>query len=93
MYCRTAWQGDEDQVKRICREKTRGAKRDVNGDGYVNVAQELGISGARGESPWSFLPLGRLFGLGCRSNWKSSLSVDFSTYHQPWARRQGLGYY
>ncbi|KAK4694014.1 hypothetical protein P7C71_g3489, partial [Lecanoromycetidae sp. Uapishka_2] len=60
VYCRTPWQGDEDSLKRI---KNAGGK--VNGEGYVNVAEELGLSGAR----------------------------DYSTYHQHWVRRQGLGYY
>ncbi|KAL9125330.1 MAG: hypothetical protein Q9217_005450 [Psora testacea] len=64
VYCRTPWQGDEEQIKRICRDKAKGGPRSVNGEGYVNVAQELGMSGAR----------------------------DYSTYHQHWVRRQGLGY-
>lgn len=59
VYCRTPWQGDEDCIKKI---KHKGK---LNGEGYVNVAHELGLSGAR----------------------------DYSTYHQHWVRRQGLGYY
>lgn len=59
VYCRTPWQGDEKSLKRI---KDAGK---MNGEGYVNVAGELGLSGAR----------------------------DYSTYHQYWVRRQGLGYY
>lgn len=59
VYCRTPWQGDEESLKRV----KNGGK--VNGEGYVNVAGELGLSGAR----------------------------DYSTYHQYWVRRQGLGYY
>lgn len=59
VYCRQQWQGDEDSIKRIV-----GSGK-VNAEGYVNVAGELGLSGAR----------------------------DYSSYHQPWARRQGLGYY
>ncbi|CAD6590956.1 MAG: hypothetical protein ASARMPREDX12_005305 [Alectoria sarmentosa] len=59
VYCRTPWQGDEESLKRL---KSAGK---VNGEGYVNVAGELGLSGAR----------------------------DYSTYHQHWVRRQGLGYY
>ena len=38
---------------------------EINNEGYVNVAGELGLSGAR----------------------------DYTTYHQHWVRRQGLGYY
>ena len=60
VYCRTIWQGDEESLKRICKNKGR-----VNAEGYTNVASELGISGGR----------------------------DYSTYHQPWVRRQGFGYY
>ena len=47
VYCRTPWQGDEEQVRRICRDKTRQGGKS-NGEGYVNVAEELGMSGARG---------------------------------------------
>ena len=42
MYCRSPWQGDEDSMKNV------KAKGKVNSEGYVNVAEELGISGARG---------------------------------------------
>ncbi|KAL9102586.1 MAG: hypothetical protein Q9163_002266 [Psora crenata] len=49
VYCRTPWQGDEEQVKRICKDKAKSGRKGVNGEGYVNVAQELGMSGARGE--------------------------------------------
>ena len=42
-YCRSVWEGDEDMVKKI--EKTGGR----NGEGYVNVADQLGISQQRGE--------------------------------------------
>lgn len=56
---RTPWQGDEESLKRV---KKTGK---INDEGYVNVAGELGLSGAR----------------------------DCTTYHQPWVRRQGLGYY
>ncbi|KAL2055588.1 hypothetical protein ABVK25_004396 [Lepraria finkii] len=46
IYCRTPWQGDEDSIKRI---KNFGQ---VNGEGYVNVAGELGLSGARDYSTY-----------------------------------------
>lgn len=49
VYCRTPWQGDEEQMMRICRDKARKGVAGVNGEGYVNVASELGLSGARGE--------------------------------------------
>jgi len=42
-FCRTPWRGDEDMVKKIARCGKR------NADGYVNVAQQLGISASRGE--------------------------------------------
>ncbi|TGJ79249.1 hypothetical protein E0Z10_g9508 [Xylaria hypoxylon] len=40
--CRSPWQGDEDMVKKI---KNTGI---VGAGGYVNVAEQLGISGIRG---------------------------------------------
>ena len=49
-FCRSLWQGDEDSLKKIakCGEK--------NEEGYVNVAEELGISQERDLStyhqPW-----------------------------------------
>ncbi|KAG8527989.1 uncharacterized protein KY384_006905 [Bacidia gigantensis] len=49
VYCRTPWKGDEEQMMRICREKAKSTV-DKSGGGYVNVAQELGLSGARGNS-------------------------------------------
>lgn len=42
-YCRSVWEGDEDMVKKI--EKTGP----LNAEGYVNVAEQLGISDERGE--------------------------------------------
>ncbi|KAL2041184.1 hypothetical protein N7G274_006128 [Stereocaulon virgatum] len=46
VYCRTPWQGDEDSIKRI---KNAGQ---INGEGYVNVAVELGLSGTRDYSTY-----------------------------------------
>ncbi|MCJ1485952.1 hypothetical protein MMC06_006128 [Schaereria dolodes] len=46
VYCRTPWQGDEDSLKAIKSIKEKGV---VNEEGYVNVAEHLGISGARGK--------------------------------------------
>ncbi|KAL9078066.1 MAG: hypothetical protein Q9157_003005 [Trypethelium eluteriae] len=49
-FCRSRWQGDEDSLKKIakCGEK--------NAEGYVNVAEQLGISQERDTStyhqPW-----------------------------------------
>jgi len=40
---RTPWQGDPESLARI---KTSGR---MNGEGYVNVGDQLGLSGARGE--------------------------------------------
>ena len=42
-YCRTTWEGDEDMVKKIKKEGR------PNHEGYVNVADQLGISPVRGE--------------------------------------------
>ncbi|KAK1826877.1 hypothetical protein QBC39DRAFT_186818 [Podospora conica] len=46
-YCRSVWQGDEDMVKKI--EKTGP----LNAEGYVNVAEQLGISDERDPSNYS----------------------------------------
>ncbi len=42
-YSRTQWQGDEDSVKKISALYGKMSK-----EGYVNVAEELGLSGRRG---------------------------------------------
>lgn len=57
VYCRTEWQMDTSDVESIRKAGTVGE------DGYVNVAEQFGISRAR----------------------------DYSSYYQPWARRQ-FGY-
>ena len=54
VYCRTKWQGDEEQVLRIVKQKIKSGldgegQTELNKEGYVNVASELGLSGARGE--------------------------------------------
>lgn len=41
-YCRSVWEGDDDMVKKI---KKTGKP---NLEGYVNVADQLGISTIRG---------------------------------------------
>jgi hypothetical protein len=50
VYCRSAWKGDEESIKKISKSGTVGP------DGYVNVAGELGISSERDMStyhqPW-----------------------------------------
>ncbi|KAK0749137.1 hypothetical protein B0T18DRAFT_427309 [Schizothecium vesticola] len=46
-YCRSVWEGDEDMVKKI--EKTGP----LNTEGYVNVAEQLGISDQRDPSIYS----------------------------------------
>jgi hypothetical protein len=57
VYCRTPWIGDEATIKRI----TGMGK--LNAEGYVNVATELGLSGARDYStyhqPWVSQRVGR----------------------------------
>lgn len=49
-FCRTAWQGDEDMIKKLAQSGV------VNDEGYVNVASQLGLSGSRDYSsyhaPW-----------------------------------------
>lgn len=57
VYCRTPWQMETGDLASI---KKAGQQ---SGDGYVNVAEQFGISRAR----------------------------DYSSYHQPWVRRQ-FGY-
>ncbi|KAI1343292.1 hypothetical protein F5Y15DRAFT_230018 [Xylariaceae sp. FL0016] len=46
--CRTPWQGDDDMVKKI---KQKGR---IGADGYVNVADQLGISQKRDESTYHY---------------------------------------
>ncbi|OTA58963.1 hypothetical protein K449DRAFT_385506 [Hypoxylon sp. EC38] len=48
--CRTPWQGDDDMVKKI---RNTGI---VGSDGYVNVADQLGISGERDYSTYYYGP-------------------------------------
>lgn len=46
-FCRSPWQGDEDQLKQVAKS---GRK---NADGYVNVASQLGLSGRRDYSTYN----------------------------------------
>jgi len=50
VYCRTPWQGDQSSIKNVKR------KGEINDEGYVNIATELGLSGTRDYStyhqPW-----------------------------------------
>lgn len=55
-FCRTPWQGDEDSIKKIM-----GAGK-VNEDGYVNVANQLGLSGRRDYSTYHQQWVRRQFG-------------------------------
>ncbi|KAI1407906.1 hypothetical protein F5Y13DRAFT_194894 [Hypoxylon sp. FL1857] len=48
--CRTPWQGDDDMVKKI---QNNGI---IGSDGYVNVADQLGISGERDHSTYYYGP-------------------------------------
>ncbi|MCJ1388772.1 hypothetical protein MMC18_001622 [Xylographa bjoerkii] len=43
VYCRTPWQGDQSSIKNV------KGKGEINEEGYVNIATELGLSGTRGE--------------------------------------------
>jgi hypothetical protein len=58
VFCRTPWKGDEDMVKKISKSGT------VNGEGYVNVAGELGISGHRDMSSYHQYWVRREYGGG-----------------------------
>jgi hypothetical protein len=57
VYCRTAWKGDEDSLKRIA----KGAGK-LGDEGYVNVAGELGLSGQRDMSSYHQHWVDRQFG-------------------------------
>lgn len=46
MYCRTAWQRDEADIKGLVAGGKQGR------EGYVNVAGELGLSGRRDTSTY-----------------------------------------
>lgn len=46
-YCRSVWEGDEDLVKQIKKGK-------VTSEGYVNVADQLGISRRRDTTTYYF---------------------------------------
>ena len=81
IHSRTPWQGDPESLARI---KTAGK---INDEGYVNVADQLGLSGERGE----FLIL--LCRESVRQLTRSARVLDYSTYHPFWVRRQFGGYY
>ena len=49
VFCRSTWMGDDDAVGRIKKARERGVK---NMEGYVNVADELGISRVRDTSTY-----------------------------------------
>lgn len=44
-HSRSQWQGDTDMLSNISKESGK-----LSADGYVNVAQQLGLSGKRGMS-------------------------------------------
>ncbi|KUJ12108.1 uncharacterized protein LY89DRAFT_538976, partial [Mollisia scopiformis] len=46
VFCRSAWKGDEESIKKISKSGAIGV------DGYVNVAGELGLSGERDMSTY-----------------------------------------
>ena len=59
VYCRTPWESEHGDLRKL----TDGAS--TNDEGYINVAEQFGMSSFR----------------------------DYSTYHQPWVRRQfGTGF-
>ncbi|KAI9697034.1 MAG: hypothetical protein M1836_004995 [Candelina mexicana] len=58
VYCRTLWQGDVDVSKNI---STEGI---LNEEGYVNVADQLGLSGRRDYSSYHQYWVRRTFGDG-----------------------------
>lgn len=48
VYCRSAWKGDEDTIKRV----SKGGLGMVNDEGYLNVAAEFGLSTERDMSSY-----------------------------------------
>jgi hypothetical protein len=70
--CRTPWEEQGVSVESL---KSVAKTGEVNDEGYVNVAGELGISRDRGKSP--DLDLARC-----------SRLLDYSTYHGFWVRQQ-----
>jgi hypothetical protein len=90
-FCRTAWAGDEDMVKKIA----KGGK--VNEEGYVNVASHLGLSGRRGKPLLrsrscfkfsSFRTLVIVHEIDSRVPPTDISSTDYSTYHPYWVQSQ-----
>ena len=55
-FCRTPWEGDEETLKKIA------STGPVNGEGYVNVASQLGLSGMRDYSTYHQHWVRRQFG-------------------------------
>ncbi|KAH0548557.1 hypothetical protein GP486_007899 [Trichoglossum hirsutum] len=54
IYCRTPWKDDAESIKEIA------GKGEINAEGYVNVASQLGLSGNRGKGEMLLDPaLGR----------------------------------
>jgi hypothetical protein len=50
-FCRTPWQADVGDLAKYA--TTQGGKVQVNEEGYVNIANELGISGQRDYSTYN----------------------------------------
>jgi hypothetical protein len=57
-FCRTPWQAEEGDMKNVVKSGT------VNGDGYVNVASQLGLSGERDYSTYHQYWVRRHLGYG-----------------------------
>jgi len=62
----------------------------VNEEGYVNVADQLGLSGERGTRPSLYCPFSAISFLFMK--YANSTFIDSSTYYQPWDYR-GSYYY
>ena len=70
-FCRSRWvEADEAKIRQLA------AEGETNKDGYVNIAQQLGISGRRG----NFFPC-----ILSKGVWHVP---DFNSYHPYWVRRQ-----
>jgi uncharacterized Zn-finger protein len=61
-YCRAIWAGDTGPDVKLGDVDTKGLKR--NEDGYVNVAQQLGLSGERDYSSYHSFWVRRHLGMG-----------------------------
>lgn len=60
IYCRAVWQGDEDSVRRIL----QAGGGQIGSEGYINVREQLGLSGKRDYSTYHSFWVRRQIRLG-----------------------------